>query len=132
MSRTRAIRNVETGQLVLARAALADTFFKRWRGLMLRRRLDEDEGLLFTFHRESRSESSIHMFFVGFPIAAVWLDENGVVVDARLAKPWRPYYAPARPARYLIEAPPSLLARVAIGDRLAFDDAHSSTPQREE
>ncbi len=31
------------------------------------------------------------MFFVGFPIAAVWLDARGVVVDAKLAKPWRPY-----------------------------------------
>jgi len=116
-----AIRRASTGQPVLARAAPADTFFKRWRGLMLRRRLDEEEGLLFTFRHENRSESAIHMFFVGFPIAAVWLDQNGVVVDAKLAKPWRPYYAPARPARYLIEAPPSLLERVTIGERLTFD-----------
>jgi len=43
------------------------------------------------------------------------------VVDAKLAKPWRPYYAPARPARYLIEAPPSLLERVTVGERLTFD-----------
>lgn len=121
MSQPHAIRRAGSGEVVLARAARADTFFKRWRGLMLRRRLDEDEGLLFTFRHENRGESAIHMFFVGFPIAAVWLDAHGVVVDARLAKPWRPYYAPARPARYLIEAPPSLLERVAIGDQLAFD-----------
>jgi len=121
MSRTHAIRRAGTGEVVLARAAPADTFFKRWRGLMLRRRLAEDEGLLFTFHRENRGESAIHMFFVGFPIAAVWLDGQGVVVDAKLAKPWRPYYAPARPARYLIEAPPSLLERVTVGERLTFD-----------
>ena len=121
MSRTHAIRRAGTGEVVLARAAPADTFFKRWRGLMLRRRLAEDEGLLFTFHRENRGESAIHMFFVGFPIAAVWLDGQGVVVDAKLAKPWRPYYAPALPARYLIEAPPSLLERVTVGERLTFD-----------
>jgi len=121
MSQPHAIRRAESGEVVLARAAPADTFFKRWRGLMLRRRLDEGDGLLFTFRRENRSESAIHMFFVGFPIAAVWLDARGVVVDAKLAKPWRPYYAPARPARYLIEAPPSLLGRVAVGDRLIFD-----------
>lgn len=121
MSQPHAIRRAENGEVVLARAAPADTFFRRWRGLMLRRRLAEDEGLLFTFRRENRSESAIHMFFVGFPIAAVWLDARGVVVDAKLAKPWRPYYAPARPARYLIEAPPSLLERVTIGDRLLVD-----------
>jgi len=121
MSQGHAIRRVETGEVVLPNATMADTFFKRWRGLMLRRRLAEDEGLLFTFRRESRGETAIHMFFVSFPIAAVWLDGQGVVVDAKLAKPWRPYYAPARPARYLIEAPPSLLERVTVGERLTFD-----------
>ena len=121
MSQGHAIRRVETGEVVLPNATMADTFFKRWRGLMLRRRLAEDEGLLFTFHRENRGESTIHMFFVGFPIAAVWLDARGVVVVAKLAKPWRPYYAPAQPARYLIEAPPSLLERVTIGEQLTFD-----------
>ena len=121
MSRTHAIRRAGTGEIVLARTTPADTFLKRWRGLMLRRRLAEDEGLLFTFRRESRGETAIHMFFVSFPIAAVWLDGQGVVVDAKLAKPWRPYYAPARPARYLIEAPPSLLERVTVGERLTFD-----------
>lgn len=126
MSQARAIRRAATGEVVLPDAALADTFFKRWRGLMLRRRLAEGEGLLFTFRRENRSETAIHMFFVAFPIAAVWLDTQGVVVDAKLAKPWRPYYAPARPARYLIEAPPSLLARVTVGEQLTFDGLNGS------
>lgn len=126
MSQARAIRRAATGEVVLPDAALADTFFKRWRGLMLRRRLAEGEGLLFTFRRENRSETAIHMFFVGFPIAAVWLDRQGVVVDAKLAKPWRPYYAPARPARYLIEAPPSLLARVTVGEQLTFEGLNGS------
>jgi len=126
MTQARAIRRAATGEVVLPDAALADTFFKRWRGLMLRRRLAEGEGLLFTFRRENRSETAIHMFFVGFPIAAVWLDRQGVVVDTKLAKPWRPYYAPARPARYLIEAPPSLLARVTVGEQLTFEGLNGS------
>jgi len=126
MTQARAIRRAATGEVVLPDAALADTFFKRWRGLMLRRRLAEGEGLLFTFRRENRSETAIHMFFVGFPIAAVWLDRQGVVVDTKLAKPWRPYYAPAHPARYLIEAPPSLLARVTVGEQLTFEGLNGS------
>ena len=60
---------------------------------------------------------------VFFAIAAVWLDNEGRVVDARIARPWRPYYAPSKPARYLIEARPSLLERVKVGDQLAFDEA---------
>jgi len=88
---------------------------------MFRRNLPEDEGLLFVFGRENRSDTSIHMFFVFFAIAAVWLDNDGRVVDAKLARPWRPYYVPAKPARYLIEARPVLLERVNVGDQLAFD-----------
>jgi uncharacterized membrane protein (UPF0127 family) len=89
---------------------------------MLRRTLAEGEGLLFAFGRENRSDASIHMFFVFFAIAAVWLDNDGRVVDAKLARPWRPYYVPARPARYLIEARPSLLKRVSVGEQLTFDE----------
>lgn len=88
----------------------------------MRRSLPEDEGLLFDFRRESVVATSIHMFFVFFAIAAVWLDDRGYVVDARLAKPWRPLYAPGKPARYLIEARPSLLDRVQAGDELTFDE----------
>ncbi len=66
-------------------------------------------------------DTSIHMLFMFFAIATVWLDKNGVVVDKVLAKPWRLAYAPHKPAQYFIEARPSLLDRVQIGDRLSFD-----------
>jgi len=89
---------------------------------MLRTSLPDDEGLLFVYRRENIAETTIHMFFVFFSIAAVWLDNEGCVVDAKLARPWRPFYAPAKPARYLIEARPSLLERVKVGDQLTFDE----------
>ncbi len=88
---------------------------------MLRRDLPEDEGLLFIYGRESRVDTSIHMLFMFFPIATVWLDSNGRVVDKVLAKPWRPAYASRKPAQYFIEARPSLLDRVQIDDRLQWD-----------
>jgi uncharacterized membrane protein (UPF0127 family) len=50
------------------------------------------------------------------------MDQEGRVVDAKLAKPWRPWYASRKPARFFIEARPSLLDRVKIGDRLQFDE----------
>jgi uncharacterized protein len=121
MSKWNLIQNASTGQTVLARAKWCLNFWDRFRGLMFRRSLPEDEGLLFVFHATGTATTSIHMFFVVFPIAAVWLDEDRRVVGKVLAKPWRPYYASSKPARYLIEARPSLLDRVNIGDVLTFD-----------
>lgn len=115
------IRRASTGEVVLARARWCQSFWCHLRGLMFRRALPPDEGLLFVYSRPGISNTAIHMFFVFFPIAAVWLDEQGQVVGAALARPWRPYYAPGAPARYLIEAAPALLERVALGDRLIFE-----------
>lgn len=121
MADWRVITQAQSGAVVLPRARWCNSFWCHFRGLQWRRGLPEDEGLLFVYDRTSISGTTIHMLFVFFSIAAVWLDEQGTVVDAKLAKPWRPMYAPAKPARYLIEARPSLLERVKTGDRLAFD-----------
>ena len=122
MSDWRVIRNAGSGQVVLARAKWCQNFWCHFKGLMLRRSLPEDEGLLFIFPRESVAGTTIHMLFMLFSIAAVWIDNDGNVVDAKLAKPWRPVYAPAKAARYLIEAHPVVLERVKAGDKLAFDE----------
>lgn len=123
MSEWRIIRSATTGEIVLPRARWCVSFWCNLRGLQFVRRLPEDEGLLFARASESTVETAIHMLFMFFDIGVVWLDAAGTVVDAKLAKPWRPYYAPRAPARYFIEANVSLLERVAIGDRLIFDEA---------
>ena len=119
----RVLRNAQTGEAVLARVRLADNFWSRFRGLQLVTNLPEDEGLLFVTGSESRANTTIHMFFMFFSIAVVWLDASGKVVDSCLARPWRPAYAPRLPAQYFIEANPTLLERVKIGDVLRFDEA---------
>lgn len=86
------------------------------------RHLDEDEGLLFVRGGESIAGSTIHMFFMFIEIGVVWLDKSGRVVDKTLARPWRPAYAPKQKAQYYLEAPVSILERVAIGDVLLFDE----------
>jgi uncharacterized membrane protein (UPF0127 family) len=121
MAEFRLIRNTRTGAVVLPRAEWTAGFWGHFKGLMLRRNLPDDEGLLFVYGRESRSDTSIHMLFMYFPIATIWLDKNGVVVDKVLAKPWRPAYISKAPAQYFIEARPLILDRVEIGDRLTFD-----------
>lgn len=122
MSDWRIIRNTSTDQVVLERVKWCQSFWCHFRGLMLRRSLRENEGLLFVYRRESIAETTIHMLFMFFSIAAIWMDSEGIVVDAKLARPWRPVYAPAKPARYMIEARPIVLDRVKVGDRLRFDE----------
>lgn len=125
MSEYRVLRNVDTGVILLPRLKWCQGFWCHLRGLMFRRSLTDDEGLIFVYGRESKLDTSIHMFFMAFAIATVWLDKQGRVVDKVLAKPWRPAYASHVPAQYTIEARPALLDRVAIGDRLEFESRGS-------
>jgi uncharacterized membrane protein (UPF0127 family) len=118
----RVLRNADTGAVVLARVRWCESFWCHYRGLQLVPRLPDDEGVLFVTNREGRTHTAIHMFFMLFSIGVVWLDASGKVVDKTLAKPWRPYYAPGNPARYFIEANPTILKRVAVGDPLRFDE----------
>lgn len=122
MSNFRVLVNADSGKVVLARAKWCQSYWCHFRGLMLRRDLPEDEGLLFVYGRESIAQTSIHMMFMYFAIATVWLDKDKRVVHTTLAKPWRLAYASSAPAQYTIEARPSLLDRVKVGDRLLFKE----------
>jgi len=88
---------------------------------MFRPELGEGEGLLLVERRESRVGASIHMFFMSFPIAAIWLDARFRVVDTCLAEPWRPFYAPRASAQYTLETFPELLTKISIGDELVLE-----------
>lgn len=121
-SALRVLRNADSGEVLLGRARLCISFMCHLKGLMFTPRLDDDQGLLFVTGGESRTNSTIHMFFMMFSIAVVWLDKTGRVVDKQLAKPWRPAYAPKKPAQFYIEANVGLLDKVNIGDRLRFDE----------
>jgi uncharacterized membrane protein (UPF0127 family) len=89
---------------------------------MFRRALLPGEALLMVEPLESQLGTTIHMLFVPFPLGVVWLNAAGRVVDKVKALPWRPYYAPRGPARYILETHPDFLGQVAVGDVLAFDD----------
>lgn len=66
------------------------------RGLLGRRGLDSGQGLLL------QPASSIHMFFMRFPIDAVFLGADGEVVKvARNLAPWR--VASCRGAKAVVE-----------------------------
>ena len=62
---------------------LAESFFSRLRGLMFRRRLEENRGLLLA------PCNSVHMLFMRFAIDVVYLDEKlRVKKIVRSLPPW--------------------------------------------
>lgn len=99
-------------------AGYAGSFWSRFRGLMLRAALSEREGLLLVEARESRVNAAIHMLFMRFDIAVIWMDSNYCVVDVQLARRWHLSYTPARPARYTLETRPEYLSEFHPGDQI--------------
>lgn len=118
------VQNLDQPDVSPARVKYCDSFFCRLRGLTFRNRLDPDDGLLLVQgKRDSRVDSSIHMLFVPFDLNVVWIDTNMTVVDKVVAKPWRPAYLPAQPARYVLEIHPDRWDDYQIGDKVEFKDA---------
>lgn len=99
-----------------------DTFLTQLRGLSFRARLSRNEGLLLVGTRNSRLESSIHMFFVPFDLSVIWIGSAMQVVDKILARSWRPAYFSKVPAKYVLEIHPERWGDFEIGDGVEFKD----------
>jgi uncharacterized membrane protein (UPF0127 family) len=99
----------------------ASSFFHRLKGLMFRRKLSDSEGILLVQARDSKMDASIHMVFVSMPLGVVWINSKYEVVDRVLAKPWRLYYGPERPAKYTLEIHPSRLDYFCKGDQVSIE-----------
>ena len=103
--------------VVCGRCLIADTPLSRLRGLLGRKELAADEGLLLT------PAWSIHTCFMRFPIDVVFLESDLTVLGTRESvKPWRA--AGWRGARLVLELPAGTCERRSLrpGDRLALGD----------
>ncbi|MBE6495816.1 MAG: hypothetical protein E7Z78_05160 [Methanobrevibacter thaueri] len=89
---------------------LADTFFKRFKGLMGKK--DFEDTLLFT----NLTDSSIHTMFMRFEIDIYFLDKNKIIYDKVSLKPWK-FYKPKKRAAYILETKKNKL-KLEIGDSL--------------
>ena len=116
------VTNKATNEILIESAHWCSSRLCRLRGLQFRRKLKPGEALILVKDKDSVASSSIHMFFVFFPIAAIWINSKGKVTSAQLAKPWRPYYASAEPAALVIETIPDFLERISVGDTLEFQE----------
>lgn len=104
----------EDGSLLCERCAIASNPLTRFRGLMGRRSLAPGAGMLFTH------TGSIHMFFMRFPIDAVFCDRDLRVLQvARDLQPWRT--AAKRGAKSVIELRAGAATGVEPGERLLLE-----------
>ena len=106
------VTNITRGTVIAEQCEQARSFLARGRGLMGRDRLDPGSGMLID------PCSSIHTFFMRFPIDVVFIDRAGRVVGLRAAmRPGLPY-AGAWHARAVIELPVGVIAasRTVVGD----------------
>ncbi|SFR36896.1 DUF192 domain-containing protein [Halogeometricum limi] len=72
-----------TGRTLASDVEVADSFLSKARGLMFRRRIPDDYGLVFEFDDVDRR--SLHMVFVPFDIDALWLVGEEVTKVKRLS-----------------------------------------------
>jgi uncharacterized protein len=103
------------GSTICDSCVVADRMWPRMRGLLGRRELASGEGMLI------RPTSSIHTFFMRFPIDAVFLSRDGEVLKvAANVGAWRA--RSRRRAHAVLELPAGEAERRAIapGDRLEF------------
>lgn len=117
VTRTRVIFHPATGTAVCERCVVADRPLLRMRGLLGRRDLHADEGLLL------RPAGSIHTHFMRFPIDVVFLDRDCRVLDVRSTlRPWR--MARRRGAKGVLELRAGEARRrgVEVGDVLRLAD----------
>ncbi len=70
------------GQILGDKIKHADSFFKRFIGLMGKKQLGQGEGLLLNC-------SSIHCFFMKIPIDAVYISKTMTVLGTQTLQPWQ-------------------------------------------
>jgi uncharacterized membrane protein (UPF0127 family) len=93
----------------------------RLRGLMFQKSIGSHNGLLMVQPQSSRLDAAIHMLFMNFDIAVIWIDEDATVVDVQIARRWRPAYFPVKAAKYILEAHPDRRNDFNKGDRLSIE-----------
>jgi len=111
----------EDGRIVCESVQVAHTFWRRMKGLLGRASLALGEGVTL------RPSFSIHTAFMRFPIDAIFLDYDLVVL--KIAADLRPFRtASCRGAREVVELAAGECARrgLSIGDRVAWA-SHTAT-----
>ena len=110
------------GKVLADKVELANTFWRRFHGLMFRQSFCEGEALVFVSKLRLQN---IHTFFMMFSIDVIFLDSNFLVIEiCQRLKPWRIHRSKVK-ASYIIELPAGTISHtnVKIGHKLALRKA---------
>ncbi len=110
--------NVTKGTLVCPHCLVVETWWQRFLGLMGRKHLPPEEGLLLV-----PATGGIHTFFLRFPIDVAYLARDGKVVALRAnLSPWRLWLVLKSDAVMALELPSGRLqeTNTHVGDQLIF------------
>jgi len=121
LRRQMSLEDKSTGSVIAREVKIADNFWRRFRGLMFKRKFRDGEALLFKFKRPGRH--SVHTFFVRFPIDLAYLDSGFKVIEIRTClKPWRVHTSRVD-SSYLIELPAGTVVRsgIEIGHKILLE-----------
>jgi uncharacterized membrane protein (UPF0127 family) len=97
--------------LVADQVKCADTFAKKLIGLLNKKKLPAGEGLLL------ENCSSIHCFFMQFPIDAVYISEDLKVLFVETVRPWR-IGSFVRKTKHILELPAGSASGVTVGAQI--------------
>jgi uncharacterized membrane protein (UPF0127 family) len=110
------ITNSDRGTVLGEAIEVAVTSAQRAKGLLGRDCLTDGQGLLF------KGTSSLHTFFMQFPIDIVFIDKKGKVLkSARNVKPFKVVLAPFR-SYFALELPVGSVdwSSTRVGDHVMF------------
>lgn len=110
------------------KAEIADTPAERTKGLMFRKKLSENSGMLFVFPNEGKH--SFWMLNTFIPLDIIWADSNKNIVHVERSVPLCTEsiksacksYKPSKKARYVLEVSAGIFDRsgAKVGDKIFF------------
>jgi uncharacterized membrane protein (UPF0127 family) len=116
-----AARNQTKGLVIAPRVTVARSIWSRFWGLMGRSGLDEGAGLHIV------PCSSIHMFFMRFPIDVIFIDKSLAVTKVvHGIKPWRAALGGGGHSALELLPGVAASAQVEVGDVIEFEPASAA------
>ena len=110
-------------------AEVASTDADRMQGLMHRRMLPENRGMLFVF--DSVAYHGMWMMNTYIPLSVAFLDETGVIINIEDMKPHtRESHYAARPVRYALEMNLGWFRKRGISSSMKIGGLDKALPSR--
>lgn len=97
------------------------SFWEKFKGLMFSPQVPLNGGILLVENKDTLAGTAIHMFFMRFDIAVVWIDSKFEVVDCKIAKKWEAAIFPKKAAQYVLETHKDNFDKFHTGDLVVFD-----------